>query len=214
MITGQAREHIHSNDVILTYGRSNMLVQFFEEASKEIFFEVVVAESAPSYSGHQTAKTLSDKGISATLIPDSAVFALMTRVDKVIISTHSIMANGGLVTHTGAYMIALAAQAHSVPVYVVGATYKMTPLYPFDFLTFNELLSPQVVFQLTEEDVKDKVEVVVPAYDYVPPELISLYITNLGGQTPKYIYRVFTEFYSQDDIYDLEDDEDGAAGNE
>ena len=33
----------------------------------------------------------------------------MTRVDKVIISTHAIMANGGLVTHSGAYMIALAA---------------------------------------------------------------------------------------------------------
>ncbi len=49
---------------------------------------------------------------------------------------------------------------------------------------------------------------IVPAYDYVPPELISLYITNLGGQTPQYIYRVFTELYSQDDIYDLEDDED------
>jgi translation initiation factor eIF-2B subunit beta len=47
----------------------------------------------------------------------------------------------------------------------------------------------------------------VPAYDYVPPELVSLYITNQGGQTPKYIYRIFTEFYSQEDIYDLEDDE-------
>ena len=47
----------------------------------------------------------------------------------------------------------------------------------------------------------------MPAYDYVPPELVSLYITNLGGQTPKYIYRVFTEFYSQDDIYDLDDEE-------
>ena len=80
--------------------------------------------------------------IKTTLIPDSSVNALMSRVDKVIISTHSIMANGGLVTHTGAYMICLAAQEHSVPVYVVGASYKMTPLYPFDFLTFNELVSP------------------------------------------------------------------------
>ena len=105
----------------------------------------------------------------------------MSRVDKVIIGTHAIMANGGLVTNTGAYMIALAAQAHSVPVYVIGPMYKMTPLYPFDFLTFNELLSPQEIFQLSEYDKKENIEVIVPAYDYVPPELVSLYITNLGG---------------------------------
>jgi translation initiation factor eIF-2B subunit beta len=87
--------------------------------------------------------------------------------------------------------------------------YKMTPLYPFDFLTYNELLSPQEIFNLSELDKKENVEVIVPAYDYVPPELVSLYITNLGGQTPKYIYRAFTEFYSQDDIYDLDEAEEG-----
>jgi len=169
---------------------------------------VLVCESAPSYSGHHTAKQLSEKKISTTLIPDASVNALVSRVDKVIISTHSIMANGGLVTHTGAYMIALAAKEHSVPVYVIGASYKMTPLYPFDFLTYNELLSPQEIFKLEEHDRKENIDVIVPAFDYVPPELVSLYITNLGGQTPKYIYRVFTELYSQDDIYDLEEEED------
>lgn len=56
--------------------------------------------------------------------------------------------------------------------------------------------------------MKENIEVIVPAYDYVPPELVSLYITNLGGQTPQYIYRVFSEFYSQDDIYDLDDNEE------
>ena len=132
----------------------------------------------------------------------------MSRVDKVVISTHSIMANGGLVTHSGAYMICQAAKEHSVPVYVIGASYKMTPLYPFDFLTFNELLSPQEIFTLEENDIKENIEVFVPAYDYVPPELVSLYITNMGGQTPKYIYRIFTEFYSQDDIYDLDEQDE------
>jgi len=85
-------------------------MSFFEAAAKAMFFEVVVCETAPSYSGQITANTLAHKyGINATLIPDAAVFALMSRVDKVIIGTHAIMANGGLVTHTGAYMIALAA---------------------------------------------------------------------------------------------------------
>ena len=60
---------------------------------------------------------------------------------------------------------------------------------------------------MEETDKKENLEIIVPAYDYVPPELISLYITNLGGYTPKYIYRVFADMYSQEDIYDLEDDE-------
>ena len=111
-------------------------------------------------------------------------------------------------------MIALAAKTHSVPVYVIGPMYKMTPLYPFDFLTYNELLSPQEIFTLTENDKKENIEVIVPAYDYVPPELVSLYITNLGGQTPQYIYRVFTEFYSQDDIYDLDEEDQELTINE
>jgi len=36
MITAQAIEHIHSNDVILTYGRSNILNSFFEVISSAI----------------------------------------------------------------------------------------------------------------------------------------------------------------------------------
>jgi len=34
---------------------------------------------------------------------------------------------------------------------------------------------------LEENDIKENIEVFVPAYDYVPPELVSLYITNMGG---------------------------------
>ena len=61
---------------------------------------------------------------------------------------------------------------------------------------------------MEECDKKENIEVIVPGYDYVPPEMISLYITNQGGYTPKYIYSIFTEFYAQDDIYDLDEDQE------
>jgi len=51
-IEDQAREHIHANDVILTYGRSNILNSFFKQAVNEIYFEVLICETAPSYLGH------------------------------------------------------------------------------------------------------------------------------------------------------------------
>ncbi len=42
-------------------------------------------------------------------------------------------------------------------------------------------------------------DVINPAYDYIPPELISLFVTDIGACTPSYIYRLLTEYYSRQD---------------
>lgn len=39
--------------------------------------------------------SLAKENINTILIPDSAIFPSMSRVNKVIIGAHSIMANGG-----------------------------------------------------------------------------------------------------------------------
>jgi hypothetical protein len=41
------------------------------------------------YSGQEMAVELSKAGIETTVIPDSAVFAVMSRVNKVILGTHA-----------------------------------------------------------------------------------------------------------------------------
>ena len=38
-----------------------------------------------------------------------------------------------------------------------------------------------------------------PRLDYVPPTLISLYLTDTGGHCPSYVYRLLTEYYSPED---------------
>ncbi len=38
-----------------------------------------------------------------------------------------------------------------------------------------------------------------PTLDYVPPELISLFITDTGGHTPSYVYRLLAEYYTRED---------------
>lgn len=88
-------------------------------------------------------------------------------------------------------MIALAAKEHSVPVIVVSAMYKLTPMYPFDLMKLNELLAPTMILNSEDGDFEKNIEAVVPAFDYVPPEMISMFITNQGGFTPNYIYRQF-----------------------
>lgn len=196
-VTDKAKEHINDNDLILTYSTSETLVTFFLEARKTVRFELIVLETAPTFEGHKTAKLLAEAGIQTNLVQDCSVFAVMSRVDKVIISAHGIMANGGIIGHTGALMIAHAAKAHQVPIFAVGAIYKLTPLHPIDSLTYNEYLQPEKIFRLEDDDKIENIEVVVPAYDYVPPKMVSLILTNQEGYTPENIYRAFHELYGK-----------------
>ena len=39
----------------------------------------------------------------------------------------------------------------------------------------------------------------VQVFDYVPPELISLFVTDTGGYTPSYVYRLLAEYFSRED---------------
>ena len=121
----------------------------------------------------------------------------MSRVDKVILSAHGIMATGGIIAHSGALMIAHAAKANKVPVFVLGAMYKLTPLHPIDSLTYNELLSPSLIFKDEEGDCQENITAVIPAYDYLPPKLVDLILTNQDGFTSENIYRAFNELYGK-----------------
>ena len=47
------------------------------------FFKVIVAECAPSFLGQSLAVSLAEAKIPTTVITDSAVFAMMSRVNKV-----------------------------------------------------------------------------------------------------------------------------------
>ena len=50
---------------------------------RERVAQVVVAEGAPDYGGHRLARALAEAGIESTAIADSAIFAMMARVNKV-----------------------------------------------------------------------------------------------------------------------------------
>jgi translation initiation factor eIF-2B subunit beta len=198
-IAEQALDHIHANEVIMTFGKSQTVEEFLKFAARKRKFEVIVAESAPSYSGQETAVSLSNAGIETTLITDSAIYAMMARVNKVIVGTHAVVANGGLIALTGTHMLAQAAKAHSIPFVVCTGLYKLCPLHPHSYDAFNELKSPSEILKFEEVDDVEFVSVKNPAWDYIPPELISLYITNSGGHSPSYIYRLLAEYYHPED---------------
>lgn len=198
-IAGYAQELIHEREVILTHGSSKGIQKFLLKAAEKRKFTVVVAESYPNdhSTTHSTVtgkveqgidgeldaetllKPLSAAGITVILIPDAAIFAIMSRVNKVILATHAVIANGGLVAAAGARIIAKAAKVHKVPVIVVSGVYKLSPEYPFEFESLIEYGDPEKVVGFEDGEFVDKIEVDNPLFDYVPPDLVDLYITNL-----------------------------------
>lgn len=198
-IAGYALDHIHSNEIILTYTSSVTVQKFLLKAATKRKFTVIHAEAFPNnheathatvtgqsnqdaeddMSAEHFQKPLTAAGVTVILIPDSAVFALMSRVNKVILGTHVVLANGGLVAAAGAKTIAKAARMHRTPVVVVTGVYKLSPIYPFDFDSLIEYGDASKVFGYEDGDMVDKVDVENPLFDYVPAELVDLYVTNL-----------------------------------
>lgn len=201
---------LNKHEMILTLGRSRTVKEFLCAAKdKKRSFRVFVAEGAPRYQGHVLAKELVGKGLQTTVIPDSAVFAMISRVNMVIVGAHAIMANGGVIAPVGINMVALAAQRHAVPFVVVAGSHKLCPLYPHNpEVLLNDLKSPSELLDFGEfSDCMDfsiigspLLHVVNPAFDYVPPKLVSLFITDTGGHNPSYMYRLISEYYSADDF--------------
>lgn len=199
-IAAYAQEHIHSNEVILTHSSSRSVQKFLLKAAEKRKFTVIVAESYPNdheathaavtgagrsaeggddMSPESFLKPLSAAGVTVILVTDASVFAIMSRVNKVILATHAVIANGGLIAAAGARMIAKAAKVHKTPVIVVSGVYKLSPEYPFEFESLIEYGDPGRVIGYEDGELVDKLDVDNPLFDYVPPDLVDLYITNL-----------------------------------
>lgn len=218
-IASYAPEHIHSGETILTHTSSRTVQQFLLKAASKRKFTVIYAESYPNDNdatyktivggvgpyedeeelGVETfQKSLTAAGLTVIIITDSAVFALMSRVNKVILATHTVLANGGLVAASGARLIAKAAFRHRTPVIVVSGIYKLSPQYPYAFADMIEYGDSDAVMNYKEagKSAMDMVTIENPLYDYVPPDLIQLYITNLGAHAPSWLYRIVADQYN------------------
>ncbi len=219
-IASYALEHIHANEVILTYSSSTTVQRFLLKAASKRKFTVIHAESYPN--NHQKVhalvtgnmnldhsdtlpteifhKTLTSAGIAVILIPDSAIFALMSRVNKVILGTHAVLSNGALFAASGTKLVAKAAKAHHVPVVVLSGTYKLSPKYPYDPDMYTEYGDVSKVFPYQDGELVESVQVENPTLEFVGPECVDMYVTNLGGHAPSYLYRIIKDQYRDEDV--------------
>lgn len=58
---------------------------------------------------------------------------------QVLVGTHTVLANGGIMAPVGTHVVALAAKHHSCPFVVLTGLHKLSPLFPHDpSVTFND----------------------------------------------------------------------------
>lgn len=119
------------SEIILTLGHSRTVEDFLKAAARKRKITVVVAETAPFHHGRQLALSLSNANIPTLLVPDSAIFSLMSRISKVILGTHIVQADGSLIAITGSLPVCKVAKAHNVPVIVCTGMFKVSNMFMF-----------------------------------------------------------------------------------
>ena len=181
-----------NNDTIMThcnagalatvgYGTALGVIRATKDSGKNI--KVIATETRPVQQGSRlTAFELKHDGIDVSLIPDTAVGYSMANnlVNKIVVGADRILRTGHVYNKIGTYQVATLAKQHNVPFYVAA------PLSTFDMKSNPEdvIIEQRKASEVTgigdKKTAPDGINVINPAFDMTPPELISGIITEKG----------------------------------
>ena len=191
-------ELFDDNDTIMThcnagalatvgYGTALGVIRATKESGRNI--KVIATETRPVQQGSRlTAFELKHDGIDVSLIPDTAVGYTMANglVNGVIVGADRILLTGHVFNKIGTYQVATMAKQHNIPFYVAA------PLSTFDLESRPEdvIIEQRNASEVTgigdKKTAPDGIDVINPAFDMTPPELISGIITENGIVKPPY----------------------------
>lgn len=172
------------------YGTALGVIRMAHEQGKQI--HVYVDETRPRLQGARlTAWELSQYGIPYDIITDSSSGHLMQAgmVNKVFFGADRVAMNGDVANKIGSYMLALAANDNSVPVYSV---------FPTSTVDLNITHGKAIEIEQRDDrevlDIRLNGDIVVPdgatalnfAFDVTPNRLLTGLVTELGVLYPPF----------------------------
>jgi len=182
LLVAGSRALTHCNTGALATGGQGTALGALREAWMQGLVEhVFVDETRPLLQGARlTAWELDADGIPHTVVADSAAGHLLAsgEVDCILVGADRIAANGDTANKIGTYPLAVLADRHRVPFYVVAPTSTV------------DLDTPTGAEIPIEE--RDPAEITVrfparnPAFDVTPAELISAIVTEAGVHRAPY----------------------------
>ena len=187
-----------NNDTIMThcnagalatvaYGTALGVIRATNERGKNI--KVIATETRPVQQGSRlTAFELKHDGIDVILIPDTAVGYTMANnlVNGVVVGADRILQTGHVFNKIGTYQVATMAKQHNIPFYVAA------PLSTFDLESRPEdiIIEQRKASEVTgigdNKTAPDGIDVINPAFDMTPPELISGILSEGGVAIPPF----------------------------
>lgn len=186
-------ELIQDGDTLLTHcnagalataGMGTALAPMYvaHEQGKKI--SVFADETRPLLQGARiTAFELMHAGIDVTLITDGMAARVMYegKVQAVFVGSDRIARNGDVCNKIGTYSVALAAQAHDVPFYVVAPLSTVDPsLDSGDLIPIEERPAEEITEGFGKRTAPEGCQVYAPAFDVTPARLVAGIITEVG----------------------------------
>ena len=188
----------NDNDTIMThcnagalatvgYGTALGVIRATKESGKNV--KVIATETRPVQQGSRlTAFELKHDGFDVSLIPDTAVGYTMANglVNKIVVGADRILRTGHVYNKIGTYQVATMAKQHNIPFYVAA------PLSSFDMknnpedVVIEQRKASEVTGLGDKKTAPDDINVINPAFDMTPPELISGIITENGVAKPPF----------------------------
>jgi methylthioribose-1-phosphate isomerase len=142
---------------------------------------VLVDETRPLLQGARlTAWELETVGIPHAVIADSAAASMMARgdVDLIVTGADRIAANGDTANKIGTYSLAVLAQHHGIPLYIVA------PSSTVDLATATGADIP--IEEREGAEISTRFAARNPAFDVTPAALIAAIVTEVGVHRPPY----------------------------
>ena len=171
----------------VAYGTALGVVRAAVDGGKTV--RVIATETRPVQQGSRlTAFELLHDGIDVSLIPDTAVGYAMSQgmVDRVVVGADRVLRTGHVYNKIGTYQVAAMARRHGVPFYVAA------PLSTFDMdsspadVVIEQRPADEVTGTAGRRTAPEYVDVINPAFDETPPDLVSAIITEAGVAVPPY----------------------------
>ena len=194
-IAGFAEIQIHPGDYVLAYQPTRAVERFLVKAASKRRFTVIIAGLESPNPGAATEapyatlrKRLNASGVKTINLASNGLMAYIPRVNKVIFSAKAVYQNGGLLVDSGCCIAAQAAHEYLKPVIVLSPVYKFCPEDPSDEVSRGELGNPSGYVSYANGPAVDALEIENTVTDYIPPELVDVYLTNLYAVSSFVLY--------------------------
>ncbi len=171
----------------VAYGTALGVIRAAKESGKKI--NVIATETRPVMQGSRlTAFELQHDNIDVSLIPDTAVGFIMAKgiVKHVVVGADRILYSGHVFNKIGTYQLAILAKTHNIPFYVAAPSSTFDLKNSPDDIVIEERSKEEVIKIGKRVVAPENIDVINPAFDMTPPELITKIITEKGIISPPY----------------------------